>query len=135
VPRSIGELTSPDVAELDERRRSREVYGSPGESTINLQGTKRNLRYDLDFTHWDESHEADEYSLLRSQDYGQTERPVVELPRTDMFREQLEESALATRAPATVEVGAPEAVRALAVVHAALLSSDRGDQAVEIIRL
>ncbi|HZD70414.1 MAG TPA: Gfo/Idh/MocA family oxidoreductase [Actinomycetes bacterium] len=107
-------------------------WASPGVYTINLQGTKKNLRYDLDFTHWDESHEADKYSVLRSQDYGQTERPVVELPRTDMFREQLEEFALAIRGRATVEVGAPEAIRALAVVHAALVSSHRGGRAVEV---
>ena len=107
-------------------------WASPGVYTINLQGTSKNLRYDLDFTHWNDSHEADKYSVLRSQDYGQTERPVVELPRTDMFREQLEEFALAIRGRATVEVGAAEAIRALAVVHAALASSDRGGAAVEV---
>jgi predicted dehydrogenase len=110
-------------------------WASPGVYTINLQGTSKNLRYDLDFTHWDESHEADKYSVLRSQDYGETERPVVELPRTDMFREQLEEFALAIRGQATVEVGAAEAIRALAVVHAALASSDRGGQAVEVAEI
>jgi predicted dehydrogenase len=110
-------------------------WASPGVYTINLQGTNKNLRYDLDFTHWDESHEADKYSVLRSQDYGETERPVVELPRTDMFREQLEEFALAIRGQATVEVGAAEAIRALAVVHAALASSDRGGQAVEVAEI
>jgi predicted dehydrogenase len=107
-------------------------WASPGVYTINLQGTAKNLRYDLDFTHWHESHEADKYSVLRSQDYGATERPVVELPRTDMFREQLEEFALAIRGQAEIEVGASEAIRALAVVHAALVSSDRGGQAVEL---
>jgi predicted dehydrogenase len=107
-------------------------WASPGVYTINLQGTNKNLRYDLDFTHWNDSHEADKYSVLRSQDYGQTERPVVELPRTDMFREQLEEFALAIRGQATVEVGAAEAIRALAVVHAALASSDRGGVAVQL---
>ena len=110
-------------------------WASPGVYTINLQGTAKNLRYDLDFTHWTESHEADKYSVLRSQDYGQTERPVVELPRTDMFREQLEEFALAIRGQATVEVGAAEAVRALAVVHAALASSDQGGRAVEVAEI
>jgi 1,5-anhydro-D-fructose reductase (1,5-anhydro-D-mannitol-forming) len=110
-------------------------WASPGVYTINLQGTNKNLRYDLDFTHWDASHEADKYSVLRSQDYGATERPVVELPRTDMFREQLEEFALAIRGQATVEVGAAEAIRALAVVHAALVSSDRGGQAVEVAEI
>ena len=53
--------------------------------------------YDLDFTHWDESHQADDWSTLKSQFYGESERQKVELPRTDMFREQLEEFGLAIR--------------------------------------
>jgi len=56
----------------------------------------------------------------------------VELPRTDMFREQLEEFALAIRGRAKVEVGADEGVRALAVVAAALESSRRGGAAVAV---
>lgn len=107
-------------------------WASPGVYTINLQGTKANLRYDLDFTHWDEGHLADDWSELRSQAHGESERPVVQLPRTDMFREQLEEFALAIRGQATVEVGPREALRALAVVHAAIASSERGGAAVEL---
>ena len=64
---------------------------------MNLLGTKANLMYDLDFTHWDESHLADDWSTLNSQFYGESERQVVEQPRTDMFREQLEEFGLAAR--------------------------------------
>ncbi|MGH3666014.1 MAG: Gfo/Idh/MocA family protein [Egibacteraceae bacterium] len=107
-------------------------WASPGVYTLNLQGTKRNLRYDLDFTHWQESHVADDYSTLRAQAYGESERSPVEMPRTDMFREQLDEFALAIRGQATVEVGVPEAVRALAVVHAALVSSGRDGASVEL---
>ena len=107
-------------------------WASPGVYTINLQGTKHNLRYDLDFTHWHESHEADDHSSLVSQGYGESERSPVALPRTDMFREQLEEFALATRGQAEIEVGAREALRALAVVHASLLSSSRNGQAVAL---
>ena len=47
-----------------------------------------------------------------------------------MFREQLEEFALAIRGEATVEVGAREAIRALAVVHGSLASSQRNGEAV-----
>jgi predicted dehydrogenase len=107
-------------------------WASPGIYTVNLQGTKANLRYDLDFTHWDDAHKADDYSELRSQFYGESERQKVELPRTDMFREQLEEFALAIRGEAAVEVGPKEALRSLAVVHAAIASSERGGQAVEL---
>ena len=107
-------------------------WASPGVYTMNVLGTKANLFYDLDFTHWNESHLADKYSALRSQFYGESERRVVELPASDMFREQLDEFALAIRGRATVEVGATEAINALAVVHAALESSERKGQAVAI---
>lgn len=107
-------------------------WASPGIYTINLQGTRANLRYDLDFTHWDASHEADDHSSLVSQEFGQIERTPVELPRTDMFREQLEEFGRAIRGEATVEVGVEEAVRALAVVHAGLASAARNGAAVEL---
>jgi predicted dehydrogenase len=107
-------------------------WASPGVYSMSLLGTKANLMYDLDFTHWDESHLADDWSSLRSQFYGESERQPVQLPRTDMFREQLEEFALAIRGQATVEVGAPEAVRALAVVRAALESSKLNGAAVAV---
>ncbi len=107
-------------------------WASPGIYTMNLQGTKANLRYDLDFTHWDESHQADDWSTLRSQFYGESVRQQVELPRTDMFREQLDEFGLAIRGEATVEVGAVEAVRALAVVRSVLESSQRNGEAVDV---
>jgi predicted dehydrogenase len=54
------------------------------------------------------------------------------MPKTDMFREQLEEFALAIRGEAEIEVGALEAIRALAVVHAALESSRRNGEAIAV---
>ena len=107
-------------------------WASPGVYTVTLQGTKANLFYDLDFTHWDDAHEVDGYSSLLSQTYGESKRTSLALPATDMFREQLEEFALAIRGEATVEVGAAEAVRALAVVQAALTSNDRGGAGVDV---
>jgi predicted dehydrogenase len=106
-------------------------WASPGVYYMNVQGTKANLFYDVDFTHW-ESHLADKFSTLRSQFYGESERQTVQLPGSDMFREQLDEFALAIRGEATVEVGATEAIRALAVVRAALESSERRGQSVEV---
>jgi predicted dehydrogenase len=107
-------------------------WASPGVYSMNLLGTSANLMYDVDFTHWDDSHLADDWSSLRSQFYGESERQDVPLRRTDMFREQLEEFALAVRGQAKVEVGAAESVRALAVVHAALESSRRNGAAVAV---
>jgi len=107
-------------------------WASPGIYQIRLQGTKANLMYDLDFTHWDEAHEADRFSTLVSQVYGQQERTPLELPTTDMFREQLEEFALAARGQATVEVQVDDAIRALAIVHTAIESNRLGGKAVEV---
>jgi predicted dehydrogenase len=107
-------------------------WASPGVYQVSLQGTHANLFYDLDFTHWDEAHEVDKKSTLLSQKYGESVRTSLDLPSTDMFREQLEEFALATRGEAKVEVGAIEAVRALAVIEAGMLSNDRDGAAVEI---
>ena len=107
-------------------------WASPGVYTMTVLGTRANLFYDLDFTHWDESHLADKYSILRSQFYGESERQVVELPPSDMFREQLDEFGLAVRGRATVEVGIDEAISALAVVRAALESSNRKGASVEV---
>ena len=107
-------------------------WASPGVYQLRLQGTEANLFYDLDFNNWDESHQADSKSTLVSQAYRESVRPSVEMPHTDMFREQLDEFALAIRGEAEIEVGASEAIRALAVVHAALESSRRNGEAVEL---
>jgi predicted dehydrogenase len=107
-------------------------WASPGIYTINLQGTKANLRYDLDFTHWDDSHIADDYSTLVSQEMGQLSRTPVELPRTDMFLEQLVEFGQAARGEATIEVGVSESVSALAAVHAGILSAQRDGSMVTV---
>ncbi len=110
-------------------------WASPGIYQLRLQGTKANLMYDLDFTHWDASHEADEWSTLVSQSYRDMTRKIVPLPTTDMFREQLDEFGLAIRGRADVEVGIDEAMRALAVVRAALESSVRDGRAVDVAPL
>ncbi|HEX2370323.1 MAG TPA: Gfo/Idh/MocA family oxidoreductase [Acidimicrobiia bacterium] len=110
-------------------------WASPGVYQMRLLGTDANLIYDLDFTQWDQSHLVDGASRLVSQAYRSSERPAVQLPPTDMFREQLEEFALAIRGEAEVEVGAIEGIRALAVVAAALESSGDGGRAVEVAPL
>ncbi len=110
-------------------------WASPGVYQMRLLGTEANLLYDLDFTQWDQSHLVDGASKLVSQAFRSPERPEVPLPPTDMFREQLEEFALAIRGEAEVEVGAIEGIRALAVVAAALRSSQDGGRAVEVAPL
>ncbi len=107
-------------------------WASPGVYQLRLQGTEANLFYDLDFNNWDESHRADAKSTLVSQAYRESVRPDLPIPATDMFREQLDEFALAIRGQAEIEVSAREAIRALAIVHAALESSRNHGRAVEV---
>ena len=89
-------------------------WASPGVYPMNLLGTKANLMYDLDFTHWDESHLAGLVPAVSRSSTASWNVSAVDLPPTDMFREQLEEFALAIRGEAEVEVGAIEGIRALA---------------------
>ena len=107
-------------------------WASPSIYQIRAQGTKHNLMYDLDFTHWDDGPETDSYSTLLAQAHGQQDRNPVDLPPTDMFREQLDEFALAIRGQDEIEVGIEEALRALAIVHVAIESSKRRGAAVEV---
>ncbi|MGH8927253.1 MAG: Gfo/Idh/MocA family protein [Acidimicrobiia bacterium] len=107
-------------------------WASPGIYQIRVQGTRQNLMYDLDFTHWEDSDQVDAWSTLVSQAYGQPNRTPVHLPPTDMFREQLEEFALAARGQATVEVQVDDGIRALAIVHAAIESNRLGGRTIEL---
>lgn len=107
-------------------------WSSPGSYRVDLHGTKENLHYRLEFTAWDDSHRTEEHCVLESQAYRSHERLPVELLGSDMFREELEEFALALRGEARVEVGPAEATRALAVVFAALASSERGGALVPL---
>lgn len=107
-------------------------WASPGVYTMKLLGTKMNLSYEVDLTYWSEAHRTDDHSSLHSQSPQEGGHSAVELPRSDASREQLEEFALAIRGRARVEVGVAEAIRALAVVHAALESSNRAGAAVAL---
>lgn len=107
-------------------------WASPGVFTMSLLGTEANLSYDVSQTHWADSHLIDDHSSLSSQAFGDSRRAAVELPPSDAFREELEEFALAIRGTAQIEVGAVAAIRALAVVTAAIESSDRAGTAVAL---
>ena len=74
---------------------------------MNLLGTKANLMYDLDFTHWDESHLADDWSSLRSQFYGESVRQIVSSRAPTCSASSSTSSGSPIRGEATVEVDAP----------------------------
>jgi predicted dehydrogenase len=105
-------------------------WASPRIYDMRIQGTACNLSYRLDPQEWSESHLLDSASTLEAQ-FGE-EREFLDLPQTDMFREELEEFADAIRGHAEVEVGLEDAVRALAVVEAAIVSSRQGGRSVEV---
>lgn len=96
-------------------------WASPRLYDLRIQGTQANLDYRLDPELWAESHLLDAKGSLEVQTANG--RGLLETPRTDMFREELEEFANAIRGRGAVEVGLDEAVRALAVVEAAIMSS------------
>lgn len=108
------------------------AWASPGVYQMRLQGTEANLMYDLESGHWNETDQTDRWSTLVSQRHRDAGRRPVELPPTDAVREQLEEFALAIRGEARIEVGSEEAIRALAVVQAALMSSEQQGRAIEV---
>ncbi|MFQ5967499.1 MAG: Gfo/Idh/MocA family protein [Acidimicrobiia bacterium] len=107
-------------------------WASPGVYQLRLQGTEANLMYDVDQTRWSRSDEIDGASTLVSQVPEQSGRTEIQLSPTDMFRAELEEFALAIRGEASIEVGIDDAIRALAVVQAAVASSARNGAAIDI---
>jgi len=108
-------------------------WASPRIYDMRIQGTDYNLSYNLDPKSWAQSHLLDEASSLEAQ-VGE-ERELLEVPQTDMFREELEEFAGAIRGDAEVEVGFEDSVRALVVVEAAISSSRQGGRSVEVAPL
>lgn len=98
-------------------------WSSPGAYLINIYGTEANLYHKLDFSHWT-SPDVDRHTTLFRQAHGSQEWAPVEIPTTDMFCEELDDFADAIRNRRPPEVGLAEATRALAVVEAAIRSSD-----------
>jgi predicted dehydrogenase len=108
-------------------------WASPRVYEFRVHGTDSNVAYGLDLSNWASSHLLDDSGHFTITDH-EGSRPV-ELPQTDMFREELEEFADAIRGEAQIEVGAKEAIRALAVVEAAIESSGLRGRAVDVDRL
>lgn len=99
-------------------------WASPGAYLINIFGTEANLYHKLDFSHWT-APDVDKYTTLFRQPHGSQEWSPVAIPTTDMFCDELQDFADAVRNHRKPEVGLEEATRALAVVEAAIRSSDQ----------
>ncbi len=96
-----------------------------------VYGTDANLYFTVDLDFWQRSDAVDQHSRLEIQRRGSSERRTIPLARGDMLREELEEFAACVREKKRPEVGGPEGIAALAVIHAALRSAATG-RAVEI---
>ena len=105
-------------------------WAAPGVYQMRVYGTEANVFYDVNQGYWGRSETIDTRSRLEVQPMGETERTGLTLPSSDMFREEIEEFALAIRGLARVEVGIDESIQALAVVIAGLESSRRGGSPV-----
>lgn len=106
-------------------------WASQGTFYTYVYGIEANLYFTVDFNFWQRSDVVDEHSRLEIQHRGSSEHKSIPLSRGDMFREELEEFAACIREKKRPEVGGPEAIAALAVIHAAIRSAERGS-AVEI---
>jgi predicted dehydrogenase len=98
-------------------------WSAPGAYTINMYGTKANVYHELDFNHWTAADVDKHCTLFRVAHKSSVKEPV-EIPTTDMFREELEDFADAVAEKRAPEIGFEQAARALAVVHAAIISSN-----------
>ena len=96
---------------------------SPGIYWMNIYGTEANLYHELEFKHWT-SPDVDNYTTLLRQPHHTLEKVPVEIPQTDMFKDELEDWADAVVSGGSAEVGWREATNALASVHAAIRSSE-----------
>lgn len=101
-------------------------WASQGTFYTYIYGMDANLYFTLDFNFWQRSDIVDQHSRLEIQQRGSSERKPIPLGQGDMFREELEEFAACIREKKRPEVGGPEAIAALAVVHAAIRSAETG---------
>ncbi|MBI2998813.1 MAG: Gfo/Idh/MocA family oxidoreductase [Deltaproteobacteria bacterium] len=101
-------------------------WASQGTFYTYVYGMDANLYFTVDFNFWSRSDVVNEHSHLEIQHRGSSEHKPIPLARGDMFREELEEFAECIRNKGRPEVGGPEAVAALAVVHAAIRSAQSG---------
>ncbi len=101
-------------------------WASQGTFFTNVYGMEANLYFTLDFNFWSRSDVVDQHSHLEIQQRGSSEHRPIPLGQGDMFREQLEEFADCIRGKKQPEVGGKEAASALAVIYAALRSTETG---------
>jgi predicted dehydrogenase len=110
-------------------------WACPGVFSLNVYGTQADLFYQLDFGWWSNSDVTDAHSTLTKREFAslsddpddrQLRDVTVAIPDHDHLRDEVDEFADAVRGRCAVEVGADAAIRNVAVVLAALKSSQEG---------
>ena len=109
-------------------------WTSPGVFCVRVFGSKGLMHYEIDFGTWDtpeKLHKTSTLYIQRGKDgYGKREKMTV--PKSDMFRAELDMFADSCRTGKANELNARNANIALAVVYAGLRSIERNGQAVRI---
>lgn len=143
---SIASKLSPVGAEVDDQSMTLMKFAdgkvayvgscwtSPGIYSIRVFGSKGLMHYELDFGSWDAPsnlHLTSTLYLQRGKDcYGK--REVIEIPKANMFVDELEMFAEVCSTGQIKELSASDGNVALAVVYAALRSVDRNGALVPL---
>jgi predicted dehydrogenase len=104
------------------------AWASPGVYRLTVFGTEALMQYDLDFNWWDRADQLHEHSTLylqgRHRGYG--ERTMLEVPKGDMFRAELEDFGMAIKENRAPTLTGEAGLYALAAVYAAIRSQETG---------
>src|ERR1700676_1132363 len=109
-------------------------WTSPGIFSVRVFGSKGLMHYEIDFNTWDTPDQLHKKSILyiqRGKD-GYAKREELRVPKSDMFRTELEMFAESCRTGESGELSAYNGNAAVAIVNAALRSIERKGQEVAI---
>lgn len=109
-------------------------WTSPGVFAVRVFGSKGLMHYEIDFGNWDtpeKLHETSTLYIQRGKD-GYGNREVLNVPQSDMFRDELEMFAASCRSGKGNELSADNGNTAVAVVYAALRSIEEQGRAMKI---
>src|ERR1700674_1998392 len=109
-------------------------WTSPGVFSVRVFGSKGLMHYEIDFGTWDtpdKLHESSTLYIQRGKD-GYGGREELKVPPSDMFRTELEMFANSCRTGKSCELSAYNGNFAVAIVYAALRSSEKNAQYTRI---
>jgi predicted dehydrogenase len=146
---SIASKLSPVGAEVDDQSMSLVKFAngtvayvgtcwtSPGIFAVRIFGSKGLMHYEVDFGTWDTPsnlHKTSSLYIQRGKD-GYGKREVLEIPASDMFRDELEQFAQSCLTGTVPMLSAYNGNVAIAMMNAALRSIDRNGVLVAVDEL